>query len=145
MIVVFWFAVYAAMSIGVATVAYRSGIRIGAERLLAMQNAETKSKAIAPAINFVENVLLPDPDDPRWVYLADPYRMQLGDVYVYLAPGVKELRIGTLTRYIRWTDYKKTDAYCGAVVDAWCNRQSMNAIEHADFPQKDPQLKLAGV
>ncbi len=125
--------------------AYRVGVQIGAERLLALQNAGTKPIPVIPAINFVNSILLPEPEDPRWCYLANPSRVQLGDVWVFMDGIAKELRIGPLDHHVKWKPDEKSNTYCEAVINAWCNRISMESIEHADFPQKDPKLKLTGV
>lgn len=134
------FSIFIAWTLLLATCAYRTGINIGVERLKA-------SQAIAPAINYVNEILLPEPEDPRWEMHLMPWRLALGNVRVEVVGTRKRVRIGPLGNAIEWVadNDEAQAAYCEAVVDAWCNRQSMESIENADFPQKDPQLQLKGV
>jgi hypothetical protein len=117
--------------------AYKIGVRV--ERL------RTEQKKIPAPINYIKNVLLPEPDDPRWEFLRDPWRMQLGSVWISLQKG-RKINIGSLKEYLEFTDGDDVKAYAKAVVDSWCTHQSMDSIINTELQsKKDPQLLLHGV
>lgn len=128
------------------TFTYSAGIRIGAERLQALQDKQNNIESIKPAVNYVNGVILPDPTDPRWELYINPWRLQLGNIYLSLCTDKTcNIYIGTLDKHSQVAQNTAAYDYCNAVDMAWHNRKSMESIESADFPQKDPQLQLKGV